>query len=75
MAAQSLRFFSERVMTMAKATAAKHEKDIGRRGNQKKKSAPKRVFREILFPTEPTSIDPALIDRAIEYAMSRRKKS
>jgi len=29
--------------------------------------------REILFPTEPTSIDPARIDRAIELVMSRRK--
>jgi hypothetical protein len=35
--------------------------------------ASKVVHREILFPTEPTSIDPRRIDRAIERVMSRRK--
>jgi hypothetical protein len=59
-------------MTMAKATAAKREKPASRHEAPKKSAKPKRV-REILFPTEPTSIDPELIDRAIERVMSRRK--
>jgi hypothetical protein len=58
---------------MAKATAAKHEKPTARRV-QKKSGASKRVYPEILFPTEPTSIDPALIDRAIDLVIARRKK-
>lgn len=30
-------------------------------------------FREILFPTEPTSIDHKKIDRAVERVVSRKK--
>ena len=58
---------------MAKVTTTKREAVVTRREKPAKRGTAKRVFREILFPTEPTSIDPARIDRAIELVMARRK--
>ncbi len=58
---------------MPKATMTKRDQNLAQRDKPRKSGASKRVFREILFPTEPTSIDPERLDRAIELVMSRRK--
>jgi hypothetical protein len=51
-----------------------NDTDTGRFVDQKKGSAPfKGVRREVLFPTEPSTIGRAKIDRAIERVISRKR--
>jgi len=42
---------------------------------KQKSGTPKRERRVILFPDEPTSIDPKLIDEAIRRVAARKKQS
>lgn len=52
----------------------KRDTDTGRFVDQKSDSTPfKGVRREILFPTEPSTIGHKKIDRAIERVVSRKK--
>jgi hypothetical protein len=46
-------------------------KDAGEPQSPKKKSRERRV---ILFPTEPTSIDPKRIEEAVKSVIAKRKK-
>jgi len=52
----------------------KRDTNTGRFVDQKRDSAPfKGVRREVLFPTEPSTIGHRKIDRAVERVVSRKK--
>lgn len=52
----------------------KRDSNTGRFVHQKSDSAPfKGVRREVLFPTEPSTIGNKKIDRAVEHVVSRKK--
>lgn len=55
-------------------TGVKRDSTTGRFDGQRKGSSPFRgVRREVLFPTEPSTIGDRKIDRAVELVISRRK--
>ncbi len=56
--------------SQASETLVKRDANASRPPDQKRSKANRR---EILFPTEPTTIPREKIDRAIERVMSRRK--
>ena len=66
-----MKLMAKNQTTAAGRTSAAIRKHVKRDADGAKRS--KRSRREILFPTEPTSIPREEIDRAIDVVMSRNK--